>query len=155
MSEALQFQLAMAEMTAVAGVNVLTLGHVLGRPYSPIRVWCFALTCAAAALVFGSHARSLGVMIEYDSGYGALGFWLVQLPLTWWIDALMVQIWVAELRGRTDRRELVLCVAGVVLIGIHLAGFACAPIAASYQVSGQHTAFARVQAAIDRDILLY
>ncbi|QIS01341.1 hypothetical protein F5X71_02565 [Nocardia brasiliensis] len=155
LSVATQFQLAMAVMIAVAGVNVLTLRAVLGRATSPYLVVGLGLSCAVTTMISGAHARAAGVMIEQDVGWGAVGYWASLLPLTWWMAVLLVEVCLVELRGRTDPRDLALLGAGLVFLVILFAGFTCAPIAAVYQIAGRHTVFARIQQVIDRDVLLW
>ncbi|MFI9510900.1 MAB_1171c family putative transporter [Nocardia sp. NPDC052566] len=155
LSEAFLYQFAMAGMSVVGAVNILTIGTVLGIGYRAGPLVGLGVISAALALICGSAARAEGVMIEQAAGWGALGFWMSLLPLTWWMDVLLVRICLAEFRKRVDARDFVVYGAGATFVLLLGGGFVCAPIAAIYQISGRDTVFARIQAAIDRDVLLY
>ncbi|WP_433682137.1 DUF6545 domain-containing protein [Nocardia sp. CA-119907] len=155
LSSALLFQLGLILVAATAGFMILTLATALGRDYSSAAVHGTALSCAVVSLICGASARDQGIMIESQTGWAPLGFWLPLLVPTVWIDYLVIRLCVAQMSGRPDRREFLLYGALAVFPGFHLVAFGCAPISAAFQVGGEHTAFARFLAATDRDIMLY
>ncbi|WP_069164415.1 MAB_1171c family putative transporter [Nocardia altamirensis] len=155
LSPAFYFQFAMILMGAAVGFNVLTFAAALGRNYRPVLVHCLALASALIASLCGAEARARGVAIEDVTGWGQLGFWLALLPMTVWLDVLMLKVCLAELRKQPDGREY-LVHAGLALFPlIHLIAFSAAPIAAVFLVRNEHTIFASVLAAGDRDSLIY
>ncbi|MFX0580054.1 MAB_1171c family putative transporter [Nocardia nepalensis] len=155
LSNALLFQLGLILIAATAGVMILTLAKALGHNYSPAVVHSTAILCATISLICGTSARDQGIMIETQTGWAPLGFWLPLLVPTVWIDYSVTRLSIAEMRRRSDRREFLLYGALALFPGLHLIVFGCAPISATFQIVGTHTVFARILTATDRDIMLF
>ncbi|WP_405162355.1 hypothetical protein OG203_39685 [Nocardia sp. NBC_01499] len=154
-SGAFLFQFAMILMGGVVGFNVLMVATASGRAYRPVLVHGIAVAGALAALYFGTGARDHGVLIEEETGWAPLGFWLSLLPLIVWLDYLVIRVGVAELRKRSDPREVLVYAAISLFPLVHLIGFSSAPVATIFLIHGEHNVFTAMLTLADRDILLY
>ncbi|MFB8280570.1 MAB_1171c family putative transporter [Nocardia colli] len=149
------FQYAMVLMGAAVGFNILTIGAIAGRSYRPVVIHSIAVATALFALMFGTGARSHGVPIENETGWAPMGFWLALLPVTAWLDYLIIRVGITELRKRPDRREALVYSALALVPLMHLIGFGTAPVAVVFLISGEHNIFTDLLTVADREILLY
>ncbi|MFC9433884.1 MAB_1171c family putative transporter [Nocardia sp. NPDC057030] len=149
------FQFAMILMGAALGFNVMAVATVTGRSYRPVIVHGIAVAGALSALYFGTGARAHGVLIEEETGWAPLGFWLSMLPMVGFLDYLIIQVSVAELRRRSEPREVLAYAAFTLFPLVHLVGYGSAPVATIFLIRGEHNVFTAMLAAADRDILLY
>jgi hypothetical protein len=154
LSAAALFQLGLIIMAAQVGLPILIVASMLGREYVPVVVHSIAIGTAVAALILGSGARRQGIMIEEQTGWAPLGFWIALLVVMWWLDVLVVWLCVAQFRAGGDGREVFVYCVVLLLPFLHIAGFMPALIGAVYQVGGHDNVFSRVQAFLDRDVLL-